>query len=61
LDELTTSSKAVTYPCQTSMSLVGFESTILAFERAKTVHALGRAATVMGNESIAGSKMKPKY
>jgi hypothetical protein len=32
---------------QTSMSLVGFEPTIPAFERAKTVHALDRAATVI--------------
>jgi hypothetical protein len=27
---------------------VGFEPTISAFERAKTVHALGLAATVIG-------------
>jgi hypothetical protein len=27
---------------------MGFESTITAFERAKTVHALDRAATVIG-------------
>jgi hypothetical protein len=33
---------------QTSMSSVGFEPTIPAFERAKTVHALDRAATVIG-------------
>jgi hypothetical protein len=31
---------------QTSMSCVGFEPTILAFERAKTVHASDCAATV---------------
>jgi hypothetical protein len=30
------------------MPLVGFETTIPAFERAKTVHALDRAATVIG-------------
>jgi hypothetical protein len=30
---------------QTSMPLVGFEPTIPAFKRAKTVHALDRAAT----------------
>jgi hypothetical protein len=30
---------------QRSMPRVGLESTILAFERAKTVHALDRAAT----------------
>jgi hypothetical protein len=33
---------------QTSMSCVGFEPTIAAFERAKTVHVLDRAATGMG-------------
>jgi hypothetical protein len=33
---------------QTSMSCVGFEPTIPAFERAKTVHALDRAPTVIG-------------
>jgi hypothetical protein len=33
---------------QTSMPPVGFEATIPAFERAKTVHALDRAATVIG-------------
>jgi hypothetical protein len=30
------------------MPRVGFESTIPVFERAKTVHALGRTATVIG-------------
>jgi hypothetical protein len=30
------------------MSLVGFEPTTPVFERAKTVHALDRAATVIG-------------
>jgi hypothetical protein len=30
------------------MPLVGFEPTILAFKRAKTVHALASAATVIG-------------
>jgi hypothetical protein len=34
---------------QTSMPLVGFEPTIPVFERAKAVHALDRAATVIGN------------
>jgi hypothetical protein len=34
---------------QTSIPWVGFESTIPASERAKTVHALDRAATVIGN------------
>jgi hypothetical protein len=33
---------------QTSMPRVGFETTIPAFERVKTVHALDRAATVIG-------------
>jgi hypothetical protein len=33
---------------QTSMPWVGFEPMIQAFERAKTVHALDRAATVIG-------------
>jgi hypothetical protein len=33
---------------QTSMTRVGLEPMILAFERAKTVHALDRAATVIG-------------
>jgi hypothetical protein len=31
------------------MPRVGFESTIPVFERAKTVHALDRAATVIGS------------
>jgi hypothetical protein len=31
------------------MSQVGFELTTLMFERAKTVHALDRAATLIGN------------
>jgi hypothetical protein len=31
------------------MPLVGFELTIPEFKRAKTVHALDRAATVIGN------------
>jgi hypothetical protein len=30
------------------MPSVGFETTIPVFERAKTVHALDRAATVIG-------------
>jgi hypothetical protein len=33
---------------QTSMPRVGFEPTIPVFERTKTVHALDRAATVIG-------------
>jgi hypothetical protein len=37
-----------TYTYQRSMPCVGFEHTIPACERAKTVHALDRAATVTG-------------
>jgi hypothetical protein len=36
------------YLTQTSMPRVGFEPTIPAFERAKIVHALDLAATVIG-------------
>jgi hypothetical protein len=39
---------------QTSMSQVGFEPTIPVFERAKTVHALDRAATVICHEGVWG-------
>jgi hypothetical protein len=35
---------------QTSMPRVGFEATITVFERAKTVHALDRAATVISQK-----------
>jgi hypothetical protein len=35
---------------QTSMPRVVYEPTIPVFERAKTVHALGRAATVIGTD-----------
>jgi hypothetical protein len=38
------------------MSQVGFESTIPAVGRAKTVHALDRAATVTGNLVMPGDK-----
>jgi hypothetical protein len=38
-----------TYRYRTSMRCVGFESTIPASERAKTVHALGRLATMTGS------------
>jgi hypothetical protein len=34
---------------QTSMPRVGFATTIPGFKRVKTVHALDRAATVIGN------------
>jgi hypothetical protein len=38
------------------MLRVGFESTISAFERAKTVHALDCAATVTGNDLDIGAE-----
>jgi hypothetical protein len=37
---------------QTPMPQVGFEPTIPVFERAKTVHASDRAASVIGTEEI---------
>jgi hypothetical protein len=43
---------------QTSMSLVGFEPTIPVLERAKTVHALDPAATVIGNEILYLTKLR---
>jgi hypothetical protein len=46
--------KVATYtqnkPTKISLALVGFEPTIPVFERAKTVHALDSAATVIGLE-----------
>jgi hypothetical protein len=42
------------------MSWVGFEPMIPAFERAKTVHALDRAAAVIGSESPSHSP-SPSY
>jgi hypothetical protein len=36
---------------QTSMPQAGFEPTILVFERAKTIHVLDRAATVIGRQA----------
>jgi hypothetical protein len=42
---------------QTSMPPVGFEPTIPVFERAKTVHALDRAVTVIGAVYKRRSKM----
>jgi hypothetical protein len=36
------------------MPWVGFELTIPVFERSKTVHALDRAATLIGMEEIQG-------
>jgi hypothetical protein len=46
LDGGSASRKAATYT-QISMPRVGLEPTIPAFERAKTVHALGRAAIMI--------------
>jgi hypothetical protein len=40
------------YIYQTSTSCVGFEPKIQASERAKTVHALDRSATVTGNHKV---------
>jgi hypothetical protein len=34
------------------MPRVGFEPTTPVFERAKTVHALNRSATVIGNDRL---------
>jgi hypothetical protein len=42
---------------QTSMSGVGFEPTMPVFERAKTVYALDRAATVIRISRISGPKI----
>jgi hypothetical protein len=39
------------------MPLVVFEPTILAFERAKTVHALDRAATVISRKYAQANKL----
>jgi hypothetical protein len=41
------------------MPSVVFEPTIPAFERVKTVHALDRAATVIGRDSIHNAYQKP--
>jgi hypothetical protein len=38
------------------MHRVGFEPTTPVFERAKTVHALDRAATVIGEENAYNTK-----
>jgi hypothetical protein len=44
------------------MPSVGFEPTIPAFERAKTVHALDRAVTVMGHlDLLPRSRMVELY
>jgi hypothetical protein len=41
---------------QTSILQVGYEPTIPVFEREKTVHALDRAAIVIGIGNLYGSK-----
>jgi hypothetical protein len=41
------------------MPQVGFEPTIAVFERAKTVHVLDRAATVIGTTLLYVSATKP--
>jgi hypothetical protein len=46
---------------QTSISWVGFEPTIPAFERAKTIHALDRAATVVGMQESLLQKVGNSY
>jgi hypothetical protein len=38
------------------MPRVGFEPTIPVFEREKTVHALDRAVTVIGNNAVSIAK-----
>jgi hypothetical protein len=43
---------------QTPMPWVGFEPTFPAFERAKTVHAVDRGATVIGNRILSRSNFK---
>jgi hypothetical protein len=43
------------------MSRVGFELTIPVFERAKTVHASDRAATVIGIQPIIQSFFFDKF
>jgi hypothetical protein len=44
------------------MPRVGFEPTTPVFERAKTVHALYRAGTVIGHEDVWGSRsIAPRF
>jgi hypothetical protein len=43
---------------QTSMPWVGFESTVPPFERAKRIHALDRAAAVIGNTNTRSQDLK---
>jgi hypothetical protein len=42
------------------MPWVGFEPTIPVFERAKTIHALDRAATVIGAMWISAAEMSKR-
>jgi hypothetical protein len=42
---------------QPAILRVGFEPMISVFEKEKTVHALGHAATVIGTSNLALSKM----
>jgi hypothetical protein len=46
------------YTDQTSMPCVGFELTVPASERAKTVHVLDRSATVIGPQLLPPSLLK---
>jgi hypothetical protein len=43
------------------MPCVGFEPTIPASERMKTVHALDRSVTVTGNDHITRSETKDAF
>jgi hypothetical protein len=45
---------------QTSMPQVGFKITILVFVRAKTVHALDRASTVIGVREVYVENISPR-
>jgi hypothetical protein len=47
---------------QASMPWVGFEPTVLVFERMKTAHSLDRAARVTGHENVWRSRgMAPRF
>jgi hypothetical protein len=56
-----TGKRAYTYRHQTSMPWVGSEPMILASDRAKTVRALDRSATLTGVSIINDKKFKKKY
>jgi hypothetical protein len=49
------------YTHQTSMPCVGFEPTIPASERAKTLHALDRSATVTGKKNTSYRSLMKKF